>query len=116
MSATKTERPTPRGVLAIVTDSGGEVIATADDFNPSGMGGCKLYEAQGYRVEQRVKWEAVRAYCSPVIAKVLTAYLLEQIFTELQGKGSHRLQCRAIGYEPEAQEYFDRRHGSRRAG
>lgn len=57
-----TEMSEPQGVIAIMTAPDGDVIATATDFNRSGMGGCKLWEAQMWRARQQVKWSAVKAY------------------------------------------------------
>jgi hypothetical protein len=90
----------PQGIIAIFTAPDGDVIATAADFNRSGMGGCKLWEAQMYRVTDAVKWKAVQAYCSPVVSDALSKYLLEQIATALIGKG-HKITVRAVGWGDE---------------
>src|SRR4051812_10217573 len=87
MSDAVTARTEPRGVIAIFTAPDGDVIATAADFSRSGMGGCKLWEAQLYRVRDAVKWKAVQAYCSPALSDALSKYLLEQIADAMCGKG-----------------------------
>lgn len=87
----------PQGVIAILTAPDGDVIATASDFNRSGIGGCKLWEAQMWRARQQVKWAAVKAYCSPTVTNALGGYMLEQIADALCQKG-HQISYRAIGY------------------
>lgn len=103
-----TEKPNPQGIIAIMTSPDGDVIATATDFNRSGMGGCKLWEAQMWRAKDRVKWETVRAYCGTVIADALSSYLKEQICDKLLRKG-HKLTLRAVGYPEDVQAEVERR-------
>jgi hypothetical protein len=90
----------PQGIVAIFTAPGGDVIATATDFNRSGMGGCKLWEAQMWRVRDAVKWKAVRAYSSTIMADALSGYLCQQIAEALCSKG-HKITLRAVGYSEE---------------
>lgn len=87
----------PQGIIAIMTAPNGEVIATATDFNRSGMGGCKLWEAQSWRARDAVKWQAVRAYSSTVLTEALSSYLCTQIADALCQKG-HKITLRAVGY------------------
>jgi len=87
----------PQGVIAIFTAPDGDVIATATDFNRSGMGGCKLWEAQMWRARDAVKWKAVRAYSSPIMADALSNYLCTSIADALCQKG-HKITLRAIGW------------------
>lgn len=98
----------PQGIIAIMTSPDGHVIATAADFNRSGIGGCKLWEAQLWRARDVVRWKAVRAYTSPVMANALDNYLCEQIANAMCSKG-HKISCRAIGYEDEIAEEVKRR-------
>ena len=88
----------PQGIIAIMTAPDGDVIATATDFNRSGMGGCKLWEAQMWRARDAVKWKAVRAYSSTILADALSNYLCTSIAESLCRKG-HKITCRAIGYD-----------------
>lgn len=104
-----TEKPNPQGIIAIMTTPTGEVIATAADFNRSGMGGCKLWEAQMWRARDAVRRKAVIAYCSTVVANVLSSYLLEQICSELVSRGGHKLTLRAVGYPEDVQAEVERR-------
>lgn len=90
----------PCGVIAIFTSPEGDVIATAADFNRSGYGGFKLWEAQLQRARQAVKWKAVDAYCSSVVTESLSGYLREQVADALVGKG-HKISIRAVGYSDE---------------
>jgi len=87
----------PQGIIAIMTAPDGDVLATATDFNRSGMGGCKLWEAQMWGARQQVKWAAVKAYASPALTKALGGYMLEQIADALCQDG-HKITYRAVGY------------------
>lgn len=98
----------PQGIIAIMTSPDGDVIATATDFNRSGMGGCKLWEVQMWRAKDQVKWATVRAYCSKVVADALSSYLLGQIAEELVKKG-HKITVRAVGYPEEVRAEIERR-------
>ena len=97
----------PKGVIAIWTDPEGRVIATESDFELSGYGGFKIWEAQRMRARNSVYREAVRAYCSPAVSKVLSSYLLEGIANEMM-KSGHRITLRAIGYDDEVSEAISR--------
>lgn len=88
----------PQGIIAIMTAPDGSVIATATDFNRSGIGGCHLWEAQMWRARDAVKWKAVRAYSSTIMADALSNYLCTSIAEALCQKG-HKITCRAIGYD-----------------
>jgi hypothetical protein len=90
----------PCGVIAIFTSADGDVIATASDFNRSGYGGFKIWEAQRSRACQAVKWKAVQAYCSTAVSDALSSYLCEQVADALISKG-HKLSVRAVGYSEE---------------
>ena len=98
----------PQGIIAILTAPTGEVIATATDFNRSGMGGCKLWEAQMWRARDAVKKKAIDAYSSPVIVEALSGYLLDQVAEALCRKG-HKITIRAIGWGDDVGEEM-RRH------
>lgn len=89
--------PDPKGVIAIWTDAAGEVIATVADFDRSGYGGFKLWEAQRMRSESQVKAAAIRAYCSPAVTDALSNYLYDQISREMLQRG-HKLNCVAVGW------------------
>lgn len=88
----------PKGIIAIVTDAQGEVIATAADFDRSGYGGFELWEAQRMRAERRAIFDTLNAYASPVLTGAIDAYRAEEIFRELRRKSGHRLTFRAIGW------------------
>lgn len=90
----------PCGIIAIMTNSTGDVIATAADFERQAPGGFKLWEGQRQRACRQVKWATVRAYCGPVVSEAVGSYLASQIADELLRKG-HKLTCRAVGYPDE---------------
>lgn len=104
---TAEKKPEPCGVIAIMTSPDGHVIATAADFNRSGMGGCKLWEAQKWRARDAVKWSAVRAYSSPAMTDALDSYLLTQIADAMCRKG-HRITIRSVGYPEDVAQEIER--------
>ena len=87
----------PCGVLAVMTRSDGHVIATASDFNRSGYGGFKLWEAQRMRAKEAVMRNTVRAYCSEPLVEALNSYLMDQIAEAMQRK-NHKITFHAVGY------------------
>jgi hypothetical protein len=86
------------------------VIATADDFNRSGMGGCKLWEAQRMRAERAVTFAVVRAYCSRTVSDAINDYLAEQIWRALRDTGKHRMTFRAVGWADEDRQEIESRY------
>lgn len=98
----------PQGIIAIFTAPDGDVIATASDFNRSGMGGCQLWEAQMWRARDAVKWKAISAYSSPMLADALSNYLCTQIAEAMLAKG-HKIACRAIGWGEEVEAEVKRK-------
>lgn len=97
----------PQGIIAIMTAPDGDVIATATDFNRSGMGGCKLWEAQKWRARDQVKWATVRAYCSDVVASGISSYTSTKIADELCQKG-HKITYRSVGYPEDVRLEIER--------
>lgn len=104
---TAEKKPEPCGVIAIMTAPDGHVIATAADFNRSGYGGYKLWEAQRMRAQDQVKWATVRAYCSAVIVEAVDSYLSTQIADALCRKG-HRITVRSVGYPEDVAQEIER--------
>lgn len=100
----------PQGVIAIMTQPDGHVIATAADFDRSGYGGFKLWQAQQIRARDAVKGKAVRAYCSDILFNSLERYTIEKIAEDLLSrKGGHKITIRAIGYPSEVSREVERR-------
>lgn len=95
-----TDKPTiePQGVIAIMTLPTGHVAATHADFDRSGYGGFKLWEAQRIRCSDAVKRKAVRVYCSEIVTAHLESYTLDRIAEDLIQRGKWRVTYRAIGY------------------
>lgn len=61
----------PRGVVAVMTDAEGRVMASASDFEEHGYGGYTLQEAQTLRVKHALADAIAVAYCSHVIIEGL---------------------------------------------
>lgn len=98
----------PKGVVAIWTSPDGDVIATAADFDRSGYGGFKLWEAQRMRARDAVRRRAVEAYCSTALTDCLSSYLFQQIGEEMNRKG-HKITARSVGYDDETRAAIESR-------
>lgn len=98
----------PKGVLAIMTRPDGYVAATHADFDRSGYGGCKLWEAQRMRASDAVKRQAVRAHCSEIVTKHLESYTIDRIAEDLVNRGKWKVTFRAIGWDEAATEAVQR--------
>lgn len=88
----------PQGVIAIMTLPTGHVAATHADFERSGYGGFKLWEAQKHRAGDAVKRKAVRVYCSEIVTAHLETYTVDRMAEDLMQRGKWRVTYRAIGY------------------
>jgi hypothetical protein len=109
MTEPEKKTPEPCGVIAIMTNSTGDVIATASNFDRSAPGGCNLWEGQKWRARDQVKYATVGAYCSTVVSNTLSYYLMTQIADELcSKKGGHKITYRAIGYSLEVSMEVER--------
>lgn len=87
-----------KGVIAIMTLPTGHVAATHADFERSGYGGFKLWEAQKHRAGDTVKRQAVRAYCSELVTAHLESYTIDRMAEDLMQRGKWRITYRAVGY------------------
>lgn len=89
----------PKGIGAIITDDAGTVIAHAFDFERSGYGGFKLWEAQRIRAKKFAINEYINSYCYGVLASGIEDYDREKIFRNLRDKGKVKMTIVAVGYE-----------------
>jgi hypothetical protein len=99
----------PSGIIAIMTQPDGNVIASAVDFDLSGYGGFKLWEAQRIRAERSVKAKAIRAYCSDMLFNSLEGYTVERMAEDLIQRGKHKVVLLAIGYPDDVAAEIKRR-------
>lgn len=83
----------PRGMLAILTDGAGHVVATATDFEGGGH-----QDAQRLRAESLLAIALVRALCHPDILRALRPHQSREIMAELCRNAGYRVTWRAIGY------------------
>lgn len=88
----------PNGVVAVVTNSHGDVIATHADFDRSGYGGFKRWQAQKMRAGKFVAWATIKAYASPALTDALDSYDLERCFEALVRKGGHKRVYKSVGW------------------
>jgi hypothetical protein len=91
----------PKGMIGILTDETGHVVAAEADFDHSGYGGFTTAQAQKVRLKQAVAFAMIRAYCSPVVVKAMTGYRVEEVMEELCRHHGFRLTWKAIGHDPE---------------
>lgn len=92
------------GIGAVLTDDEGRVCAHAFDFDRSGYGGFKMWEAQRIRVRRAVKRKFIEAYCSNVVHPGIDEFACESIVDNLRNKGKLRLTFFAIGHELDGRE------------
>lgn len=98
----------PQGVLAIMTLPTGHVAATHADFERSGYGGFKLWEAQRIRCADAVKRKAVRVYCSEIVTAHLESYTIDRMADDLMQRGKWRITYRAIGWPDDVTDAVER--------
>jgi hypothetical protein len=104
------EKKGPCGVIAIVTNPHGDVIATAADFERSGYGGFKLWEAQKIRARDAVRRETIRRYSSPTLSDALDGYAIDVVCERLFARAptSHKITYRAVGYDGDTADAIER--------
>jgi hypothetical protein len=105
---TEEKKIEPQGIIAIITTPEGSVAATSADFDRSGYGGFKLWEAQRMRAGDSVKRQAVRAYIGEFVGQHLHSYTVDKIIEDLV-KGKWRVTYRAIGYPDDVADEVARR-------
>lgn len=94
----------PDGVVMCLVAPDGHVVATADDFHRDGYGGYSLQEAQEHRCVDALEVEIINAFCSPIIAKVLSGYERDAIRRRLCGEHGYRVEKIVIGHEPATEQ------------
>ena len=90
--------PPARGVVALVTDPKGNVIATEADFDRSGYGGHTMAESQAIRAKDRARKEAVGGYCSTPLRDVLSGYDYDLLWNTMLNAG-WKLQVIEVGHD-----------------
>lgn len=61
----------PRGVVAVLTDEKGTVMATASSFEHGGSAGVSQEEAQTWRAKERVAVDFIRGATHPALADAI---------------------------------------------
>lgn len=92
------------GVVAIMTDDKGSVIATATDFDRSGYGGYSLAEAQEMRAKDAVGFATINALCSDVVVSVMDRYEVDKIMQALIRKKNWKRTILHVDDTPSAPE------------
>lgn len=97
----KAAKPHPKisGIGAILTDTDGDIVAHAFDFDRSSYGGFKLWEAQRIRAKKAVIREYIDRYCYGVMAKGIDEYTRERIVEKLRTDKALKMTFIAFGYE-----------------
>ena len=98
--------PQIKGIGAVLTDDSGDVVAHAFDFDRSGYGGYKLWEAQRHRVKLAVTHEYLSRYTYGPVAAAIERYDAEKIVNKLRQTGKLKLKLIDIGHG--VQEELDR--------
>lgn len=98
------DQNSPKGVIAIVTNARGDVIAAHADFDQSGYGGFKLWQAQKMRAGKFAAWATIKAYASPALTESFDSYDLERCFEALVRKGGHKRVYKSVGWPADVAE------------
>lgn len=99
---------TPKGVVAIYTNSRGDVMATGVGFDTSGPGGFPIHRTQERTARMEARKRLVEAYCSWVLSDVVDSFLAEKICDALCDKAGHKLTYRAIGWDEDIAKEIER--------
>lgn len=97
----------PKGVIAILTAPDGRVIAATSDFAPDRPGGCEIHEGQRYRVQRKLYFATVRAYCADAVTDAIDDHMADRICNALLRRG-HKITYRAIGYPADVAKEIER--------
>lgn len=89
----------PQGIGALLTDDTGIVVAHAFDFERSGYGGFKLWEAQRLRAKSGVIAKYIAAYCYGPVASAMREHMREEVVRELIRAKKLTLTFVAIGHD-----------------
>jgi hypothetical protein len=87
------------GIGAILTNDRGEVVAHAFDFERSGYGGMKLWEAQRYRTKRAVTRRFIEQYTYGEMPAAIDEYSGERIIDNLRNAGKLRLTFINLGHD-----------------
>ena len=61
----------PQGIVGVLLDNGGRVMAEATDFHRGGSAGVEQWEAQKWRVRQALAVDYINGVCPPVLAAAI---------------------------------------------
>lgn len=87
------------GVMAILTNDKGVVVAHAATFDGNRPGGFKLLEAQKHYARERLANEFIRKWTTEDIAEVMRGYDAEQIIENLCRRKGYRVELLPIGHD-----------------
>jgi hypothetical protein len=93
------ELPITIGVVAILTDETGQVVASVTDFERQAPGGCSLFEGQKWRAQRMLSFAAIRAFCSPVIVKAMDEFRCDEIVNTLIHKHGFTRTIIPVGHK-----------------
>lgn len=96
--------PTPKGVVAVLTDKWGATVASASDFEQSSPGGFGLKEAQERRARGKLAMAMVNACCSSDVAEAFDPYDAEKMLRRLCDQRGMRVTFAPVGHDGGAAE------------
>lgn len=94
----------PQGVVGVLINQQGRVVAHAADFALDRPGGFQLKEAQLHRVHRLLSFELVRNTCNPDIVKAMGAYDCDQLMRTLINAHGYKVTTIPIGYDDDGHE------------
>ena len=92
------EHRNPDGLIHLLIDDKGRVIAHHADFQRSGYGGFTLVESQRVRCRDGLARATVEAYASPALTRVVDTYDAKSMVGKLVNSHGYRVHEIVIGH------------------
>lgn len=93
----------PKGVVSVLMDKDGRVIASSSDFERHGYGGFSLEESQRRRSRGILAQDMVRELCGPIIRQVVTSYDATEMMDALCRHHGFTVAVVTIGHDDPSQ-------------
>ncbi len=91
-----------KGVVAVITNPDGDVVAEAADFDRAGYGGFTLQEAQAIRAKDGVRSRFAAGHLNGWLGRGMEGYFVDAFWRNAERAG-YRLSVVPIGYDEAAE-------------
>ena len=90
---------TPRGIVMVLVNERGMVVAHSADFECAGYGGFTLSRAQEMRARRKLEVAFINAYGGPILAKAADEHHVRQMIRNLADNCGWKVQTIEVGGE-----------------